>query len=299
MVDQPVKLKSRLLSAEISPLGAELVRLADGEGKDLLWNGDPAFWTGRVPLLFPIVGRLAGDQLVHKGVAYPMSQHGFARRRVFIREEATGASARFALHADEETRRQYPFDFALFVTYTLDEATLSIEAMVTNPGTEPLPASFGFHPAFRWPLPYGGTRADHRVVFEKAEVEPVHRPVGGLLSVATEPNPAIDAVFAPDDAMFERDALIFLHPRSRHIRFGVPGQPGLEVAFPDMPQLGLWSKPGAPFLCIEPWSGHASPEAGPVEFLDKPGLSLIPPGGAKSFSMSVRWLTDSGDDIGA
>lgn len=299
MVDQPVKLKSRLLSAEIAPLGAELVRLADGEGRDLLWNGDPAFWTGRAPLLFPIVGRLPGDQLMHKGVAYPMSQHGFARRRVFVVEEATASSVRFALHADEETRKQYPFDFTLTVTYTLVEATLTIEAVVRNPGSEPLPASFGFHPAFRWPLPYGGTRAEHRLVFEKAEVEPVHRPVGGLLSAAGEPNPAVDAVFAPDDAMFARDALIFLSPRSRHIRFGVPGQPGLEIAFPSMGQLGIWSKPGAPFLCIEPWSGYASPEDAPVEFTQKPGLSLIAPGQSRSFGMAVRWLTDSGDDIGA
>lgn len=299
MVDQPVKLKSRLLSAEISPLGAELVRLTDGEGRDLLWNGDPAFWTGRAPLLFPIVGRLPGDQLVHKGVAYPMSQHGFARRREFVRTAASASSASFTLQADEETRKQYPFDFTLTVTYTLIEATLTIEAVVTNRGDEPLPASFGFHPAFRWPLPYGGTKSEHRLVFEKAEVEPVHRPVGGLLSRAGEPNPAVDAVFAPDDALFARDALIFLNPRSRHVRFGVPGQPGLEVAFPGMDQLGIWSKPGAPFLCIEPWSGYASPEDAPAEFTEKPGLSLIAPGQRQSFGMAVRWLTDSGDEIGA
>ena len=299
MVDQPVKLKSRLLSAEISPLGAELVRLADGEGRELLWNGDPAFWTGRAPLLFPIVGRLPGDQLVHKGVAYPMSQHGFARRREFVRTAASASAASFTLQADEETRKQYPFDFALAVTYTLIEATLTIEAVVTNPGDEPLPASFGFHPAFRWPLPYGGTKSEHRLVFEKAEVEPVHRPVGGLLARAGEPNPAVDAVFAPDDALFARDALIFLNPRSRHVRFGVPGQPGLEVAFPGMDQLGIWSKPGAPFLCIEPWSGYASPEDAPAEFTEKPGLSLIAPGQRQSFGMAVRWLTDSGDEIGA
>lgn len=299
MVDQPVKLKSRLLSAEISPLGAELVRLTDGEGRELLWNGDPAFWTGRAPLLFPIVGRLPGDQLVHKGVAYPMSQHGFARRREFVRTAASASSASFMLQADEETRKQYPFDFTLAVTYTLIEATLTIEAVVTNPGDEPLPASFGFHPAFRWPLPYGGTKSEHRLVFEKAEVEPVHRPVGGLLSSAGEPNPAVDAVFAPDDALFARDALIFLNPRSRHVRFGVPGQPGLEVAFPGMDQLGIWSKPGAPFLCIEPWSGYASPEDAPAEFTEKPGLSLIAPRQRRSFGMAVRWLTDSGDEIGA
>lgn len=299
MSDVPVSLISSLLSAEISPLGAELVSLRDAEGRDLLWNGDAAFWTGRAPLLFPIVGRLAGDQLVHQGKSYPMLQHGFARRRTFTVVEAGPARAVFGLDADDETRKQYPFDFSLRVTYALEEAMLTISVAVTNPGSVALPASVGFHPAFRWPLPYAGTRAEHRLVFEKPEVAPIHRPVGGLLSSVTEPNPAVDTIMEPDDAMFERDALIFLDLRSRHVRFGVPNQPGLEVAFPDMPQLGIWSKPGAPFLCIEPWSGYASPEDGPAEFVDKPGLTLIPPGESRSFGMSVRWLTNSGDDIGA
>ncbi|MCJ8142447.1 aldose 1-epimerase family protein [Ancylobacter sp. A5.8] len=299
MSEQPVKLVSSLLSAEVSPLGAELSRLRDKEGRDLLWNGDPAFWTGRAPLLFPIVGRLPGDALVHEGQSYTMLQHGFARRRSFATLEASPSRAVFGLDSDEETLKQYPFAFALRVTYTLEEATLTISATVTNSGTVPLPASFGFHPAFLWPLPYGGTKAEHRVVFEKAEVEAIHRPVGGLLSRETEPNPAMDAVMTPDDAMFERDALIFTHLRSRHIRFGVPGQPGIEVAFPDMPHLGLWSKPGAPFLCIEPWQGYASAEDGPVAFADKPGLVLIEPGAERRFAMSVRWLPNSGDDIGA
>lgn len=289
-----VKLHSSFLSVEIARLGAEMQSLRDAEGRDLLWDGDAAFWTGRAPLLFPIVGRLPNDQLVHEGTAYPMSQHGFARRRVFELLDHSAAQARFALRPDEETRKQYPFDFTLMVTYTLEEATLTIEAVVANPGKVPLPASFGFHPAFRWPLPYGGTRADHRLVFEKAEVEPVHRPVGGLLSAAGEPNPAIDAVLTPTDALFERDALIFLHPRSHHLRFGVPGEPGLEIAYPGMEQLGIWSKPGAPFLCIEPWSGYASPEDASAEFTQKPGLSHIPPSGSRSFAMAVRWLPDVG-----
>jgi len=299
MVDGPVKLTSPLMSAQIAPLGAELVRLADTEGRELLWNGDPAFWSGRAPLLFPIVGRLLGDELRHEGVAYPMAQHGLARRRSFALVEADPGRALFRLEADEETRRQYPFAFRLDVTYTLAEATLSIEAKVINTGVVPLPASFGFHPAFRWPLPYGGTRADHVLIFEKAEVAPIHRPVGGLLSRATEPNPAIEAVFTPTDAMFERDALIFTQVRSRHVRFGVPGEPGLEVAFPGMPQLGIWSKPGAPFLCIEPWFGYASPEGDERPFVEKPGLAHIPPGAERSFAMSVRWLPDVGRESGA
>ncbi len=290
MADETVSLHSPLLSAEVAPLGAELVRLRDREGRDLLWHGDAAFWAGRAPLLFPIVGRLPQDELVHEGRAYPMKQHGFARRSRFEVIEQTARQAVFRLLPNEETRAQYPFGFALDVTYALTDATLDITARVHNPGDASLPASFGFHPAFLWPLPYGGARADHRLVFEQPETGPAQRLADGLLSPATEPNPAASGILAPDDALFARDALILPQVRSRRVRYGVPGHPGLEIGFTGMPQLGLWSKPGAPFLCIEPWHGHATPQGHPPAFAEKPGLAHIPPGGAQSFAMSIRWL---------
>ena len=297
MAGKSVTLSSPVLSVEIASLGAELVRLRDREGRDLLWHGDPAFWAGRAPLLFPIVGRLPRDELVHDGRHYPMKQHGFARRSEFDLVEESSGRAVFRLLPSAETRAQYPFAFELDVAYVLDGATLTITGTVRNPGSETLPASFGFHPAFLWPLPYGGGRSDHRLLFETAEPEPVHRPVGGLLSAATEPNPAAGGVIAPDDALFERDAVIFRTVRSNRLRFGVPGAPGLEIAFPGMPQLGLWSKPGAPFLCIEPWHGFATPETDTRPFAEKPGLAHIPPGGEQRFAMAISWLPDIGPSL--
>lgn len=294
MTDVSATLKSEFLTVEIGTLGAEMVSLRDSAGGELLWNGDPAFWAGRAPLLFPIVGRLPNDTLLHDGVGYPMAQHGFARRRAFELMSASESRATFRLVDDEETRRQYPFAFGLYVTYTLGEATLTIEARIHNPGVVELPASFGFHPAFRWPLPYEGGRADHIITFEKPEAAPIHRPVGGLLSKATEPNPAVGGFIAIDKVDFARDALIFTELRSHHLAYGVPGEPGLEIAFEGMPQLGIWSKPGAPFICIEPWYGHATPEGNTRPFVEKPGLVHIPPGGERRFAMSVRWVPDVG-----
>lgn len=292
MAETSVTLRSSGLSAEVAAQGAELVRLQDGEGRDLLWHGDATYWSGRSPLLFPIVGRLPQDELIHEGRGYGMKQHGFARRSRFDLVEAEQLSALFRLLPNDDIRAQYPFPFALDVAYVLADATLTITATVANPGPQSLPASFGFHPGFLWPLPYGEERSAHRLFFEAAEDVPVHRPVGGLLSAETEPSPVIERVLTPDDALFARDALIFLEPRSRRVRFGVPGKPGLEISFPGMPQLGIWSKPGAPFLCIEPWSGYATPEGDPRPFVEKPGLAHIPPGGAESFSMAIRWLAE-------
>ena len=71
------------LSAQVSALGAELVRLQDGNGLDLLWDGDPAFWTGRSPLLFPIVGEAKGNRIRVGGASYEIGRHGFARTSIF------------------------------------------------------------------------------------------------------------------------------------------------------------------------------------------------------------------------
>jgi len=78
-----VRIASPQLSAEVSETGAELIRLQDEQGRDLLWDGDPAFWTGRSPLLFPIVGRVRNDRIRVGDAEYELPRHGFARTSPF------------------------------------------------------------------------------------------------------------------------------------------------------------------------------------------------------------------------
>ena len=275
------------LRAEVALHGAELVRLQDEAGRDLLWDGDPAYWSGRAPILFPIVGRLKGDRLLVDGVAHPMRQHGIARTSAFRLVERDEASCRLRLTADEDTRRAYPFDFALDLLYRVEGATLTLAGTVRNAGAIPMPASFGFHPAFRRPLPYGADAADHVVAFAEDEPEPIAAVEGGLLSEERKPSPVEGRRLALGPHLFDGDALVFLHPRSRSVVYGPPGGRGLRVDFPGMPQLGIWSKPGAPFLCIEPWSGYASPAGFDGDATEKPGMALLAPGESRTFAMSV------------
>ena len=151
----PLRIASDALAAEISELGAELRTLTDAQSRDLLWDGDPAFWTGRAPLLFPIVGELAGGAYRLDGRGYPMPKHGFARRSTFVVVAHAHDRITLRLDASDATRTIYPFDFRLDVSYAITGATLTLTAVVSNLGEAALPASFGFHPAFRWPLPYG------------------------------------------------------------------------------------------------------------------------------------------------
>ncbi|WP_289294421.1 aldose 1-epimerase family protein [uncultured Reyranella sp.] len=278
-----VPISSPLLRAEISSTGAELVRLQDSAGADLLWDGDPAFWTGRSPLLFPMVGRARGDRIMVAGRAYEMGQHGFARTSTFTPVRSDAASCTWRLEASEETRRRYPFDFRLDVTYRLEGATLHMEADVTNMGDAVMPASFGFHPALRWPLPYGKPRSAHEVVFEKDEPAPIRRPVDGLLSTAQFPTPVRDRRLPLSDELFDAGALIFDTLASRSLVYGG----AIRVDFPRMPHLGLWTRPGAGYVCIEPWQGYASPEGFDGDFADKPGMVAIAPGATEVFAMAI------------
>lgn len=275
------------LRAEVALKGAELVRLRDEAGRDLLWGGDPAYWTGRSPILFPVVGRLAGDRILVDGAPHPMRQHGFARTAGFALAERDGASCRLSLAADDATRQAFPFDFALDLAYRVEGAALSVVGTVRNAGTVDMPASFGFHPAFRWPLPYGAPAADHAVTFAADEAATLPVLEGGLVSARRKPSPVVGRTLALTPHLFDDDALVFLAPASRSLRYGPPGGRGLRVDFPGMPQLGIWSKPGAPFVCLEPWSGHASPADFDGELRDKPGVSVIAPGASRSFAMSV------------
>jgi galactose mutarotase-like enzyme len=284
-----ITLSNPTLTAQISALGAELVVLRDEEGRDLLWNGDPAFWTGRSPLLFPIVGRVRDDRIRVGGVEYPIKPHGFARTSPFEVIEATDTICRLRLGSDASTRAQYPFDFRLEVTYRLDEATLAVSASVLNEGPREMPASFGFHPAFRWPLPYGGAREAHEIRFEAPETAPIRRPQSdGLLALAPEATPVKGDRLPLHDGLFRNGALVFDSLASRSVRYGVPGKRSLTVSFPDMPHLGIWTKPGAGFVCIEPWQGHADPEGFEGELAEKPGIVLIPAGDARSFRMKIK-----------
>lgn len=275
------------LRAEVARRGAELVRLQDEAGRDLLWNGDPAFWTGRAPLLFPVVGRVTDDHIVVDGRSYPMKQHGFARASSFEPVAVGHGACTLRLQSDDDTRHFFPFAFTFDITFAVEGRTLSMDVTVRNPGTADLPVSMGFHPAFRWPLPYGAERTAHVIEFQADEPEPVAVLADGLIAPEPRPSPVHGRTLALDDALFTRDALVWTGSRSRSLRYGPPDGRGLRVDYPAMPDLGIWTKPGAGYLCIEPWSGYASPVGFDGEFARKPGIVAIPPGAEHRFGMAV------------
>jgi galactose mutarotase-like enzyme len=273
----------------VSARGAELQRLHTAAGEELLWDGNPDVWAGRSPLLFPVVGNVKDDHMTVHGQRYPLLRHGFARTSTFELVESAATRCIWRLRANDETRARYPFAFRLDVIYVLDGARLTMRAAVANEGAEPMPASFGFHPAFRWPLAPGVAREDHEVRFEKPEPEPIRRLAGGLLG-GPEPTPVAGRRLALADGLFERDALIFDRLRSRCLTYGPAAGRRLVLDFPAMPHLGIWSKPGAGFICLEPWQGFADPIDFDGELAEKPGIVVIAPQSERIFEVAVAVL---------
>jgi galactose mutarotase-like enzyme len=284
------------LSAEIDPVGAELHALRDADGRDLLWDGDPAVWAGRAPVLFPIVGALAGGEYRWRGRTYALPRHGFARRRRFELVERSADAALLRLAWDEDTFAVYPFRFALDIGFSLAGATLTMTASVRNLDLDAvMPASFGFHPAFRWPLPYGAPRAQHRLRFERAEPASIRRiDVEGLVRPDLLPTPVAGHDLILDDALFADDAVIFDRLESRRLRYGAETGPWLDIAFADTPWLGVWSKPGAGYVCIEPWQGVADPQGFAGDLTAKPGIVIVEPRRMHAVNMSVSLSGQAG-----
>ncbi|PWR18748.1 aldose 1-epimerase family protein [Zavarzinia compransoris] len=272
-------------TAEINSFGAELSRLHHQSHGDLLWPAAEP-WRRHAPNLFPIVGKLAGGRLRHQGRDYDLGQHGFARDREFGIAARAWDAAVFRLSDDEDTRRHYPFPFILDIGYRLTAAGLDITYDVINPTPGPLPFSIGAHPAFRWPLDRAAAKTAHWLEFDAPEPAPIRRLAEGLLAPEPQPSPVRGRRLDLDDSLFAADAVIMDRLASRGLVFAGPGL-GLRIAWTGFSELGLWMKPGADYLCIEPWAGFADPLGFAGEFSEKPGLRHADDEGRCRFTLSV------------
>lgn len=289
---ETITVTSGSFTATIARHGAELQSLKDADGNEYMSSGDPAYWSGRAPLLFPIVGRLNEDRLRIGDANYTMLKHGFARKSDFRVIDQSENAVRFRLSDSTETRAQYPFAFELDAHFRIEGTTLQMTVTVRNMGGTPLPFSFGYHPAFAWPLPGGGARGDHHIRFVADEPAALCRLTpDGLIQPDLVPTPVRGSKLMLTDALFEQDALIWKSLASRRLTYGAPGHASLDIAFPDTDWLGIWTKPGAGFVCIEPWAGSADDKGYQGDFGDKPGVMQLAPSGERQFRMDVTLVT--------
>ena len=291
-----VTIQNGELSASIDSKGAQLMSFALA-GNEYLWQGDPRWWAKRAPILFPIVGSLRGGRAVSAQGEISLGRHGFARdveHDVVAQDES---SVTFEIRDTPQTREKFPYAFRLNMTYALTgEASLTQTFRVENTGDVTLPFSVGGHPAFNVPAP--GTANERFADYEIAFTEPwtCEAPKiaeGGLLTYDTaalavdhsDSMPLTHELFVDDAVMLTDVPGGALTLRSR-----VSGH-GVRIDFADFKYIGIWSALGdAPFVALEPWTGHATLTSEDDVFEHKRDITLLEPGAIDERSFTVTLL---------
>lgn len=259
------------LTAKINHFGAELFSLKNKNNKEYIWDGNPEFWGKHSPILFPIVGTLKNNSYLYNDTEYHLSRHGFARDMEFelVRKEPNYVT--FSLHSNLETLKIYPFEFELQITYVLEENTLNIQYKIINKSKSKMPFSIGAHPAFALTSKF----ENYSLQFEKEEPLKYYLLENDLLTNKTHKIDLQDKKVALDYQLFENDALIFKSLQSKTITIFDNSMPLLKVNFKDFPDLGIWTKKEAPFICIEPWFGYSDTGANSGNILEKEGIQIL------------------------
>ena len=268
-----VYLDNGVITAEVSELGAEIKSLKKN-GFEYMWCGDPQVWGNTAPVLFPILCILKDGKYNLNGKTYEMTKHGLVRGKEFAVEKATDTSVTMLYTSNEKTLQMYPYAFEFRVVITLVESSVKVEYRVSNLSDQEMYFSTGSHEAYATPE---GVE-DYDVHFPCKEDLQSYLLSGGLLQKQTV-TIAKDTAYLPIyEKFFALDTLIFKHLKSKEVtlRNRKTGRT-IRVEFPQCPYLGIWHKPGAPFLCIEPWNGLPDNEDTDQDFTKKEGICTLAP----------------------
>lgn len=266
-----ITLSNSQISVAIKTLGAELCSIKNKLNREFMWEGNPNFWGKHSPVLFPIVGTLKNNTFYHNDTKYTLTRHGFARDMDFELIEKTEDSATFSIQSNSATLLNYPFEFELQIQYTLINTTVEIDYKVVNKGNSEILFSIGAHPAFALPSSF----EDYNLDFEK--VEPLEYTLleNDLVSQQTEKIHTDTNRVPLTYELFKRDALIFKKLQSNSLTIIEEEKPILKVHFEDFPNLGIWTKVGAPFICIEPWFGYSDTTESNGNLYEKEGVIVL------------------------
>jgi galactose mutarotase-like enzyme len=268
-----MNIQNEKLSLTVTLNAAEMTSLIDKKtGKEILWNGDPAYWAGRNPILFPIVGSTFDKKIHLFGKEYVMGNHGFTRNSVFTQLSQTENQITLRLIESELTLAQYPFKFSLTVCYTLESDCVNIDYLIENTDDKKMPFSFGLHPAFALDDPDAAL-----LRFPETETDPDH-------------GNTFKEVLMNDAFFKDRPTFLLEKFQSPYVDL-VRGDRSIRVSCDGYRWLAFWKKPGATFLCIEPWHGHADfSDQVTADFTKREGTIILDPHQSFYTSYSITIL---------
>jgi galactose mutarotase-like enzyme len=271
-------IENDFLKVSIRNKGGEMTSLYNKvSGTEHIWQGDPMIWPWHAPNLFPVVGGLINNELLVNDKIYKMERHGFNRQSELLLIESDEVCARFSLPYSDHTLEVYPFKFDFQVHYDLIENALRVTYKVVNHQHDTVYFSVGGHPAFNVPFNKGENYEDYYLEFEVEEKLEKHLlSTEGFFTGETERVSLDGKKLHLTRDMFVKDAWVFKKPRSREVTIKCDKHDQtISVEFPHFNYLGIWAKPGADFLCIEPWLGCADTEGKHVDISHKEAIQKL------------------------
>lgn len=276
------------LKIEVSNLGAELKSIKFNN-KEMLHNGKE-FWDRQAPILFPTVGRLRDNQTIINDKKYTIPQHGFAKDMKFELIKETDNEKVYIAKSNEETLKMYPFKFELYTKYIINESTLIVEYKVVNKDNKEIIFGIGGHPGFKLDM----LQEEYYFELEVEEDEVEFMEVEGIY-ISNKPAKNIlkrNKIIEITKEIFINDAIMMKKLKSNTITLKQKkdNKKILEFDFEDFPILAIWSMPGAPFICLEPWFNYADRVKETGYFKDKEGVITLNPEKEFNCKFSVKFF---------
>ncbi len=270
-----------MLKIQTKKSGAELTSIKYN-GKEMLFQGAKVldsngniYWKRQAPILFPIVGQLKNSQTQIEDKIYEMSQHGFARDMDFEEISKTENKHHYMLKYNEGTLKKYPYKFELHIMYEVGENTLTVTYKVKNIDDKTIYFGLGGHPAFNCDYSNG----EYEILFSENENKIEFLKLkNGLIDTEKAQNILQDNKIYLKEDTFDNDAVIMKNLKSNKVvlQNHETNQKILELDFTGFPYLALWSKKGAPFVCIEPWQNTADRIDSTQIYKDKENIIELP-----------------------
>ncbi|MGI6117301.1 MAG: aldose 1-epimerase family protein [Bilifractor sp.] len=287
-------LNNRCLDVTFKTKGGTLKSIRDRNGLEYLWQGDPEYWSGQAPVLFPICGSIRNDTaIIGNGRTTHMPRHGIIRKKEFTMEKQSPDEIIFSITSNEEMLNQFPYEFKVSSIFGLKENTISVTYRVENTGNEKMPFFVGGHPAFCCPLEDGESFEDYHLIFPEKETCAPSTPLPDGLQDLHRRIPLLSDTndLQLSYSYFAHDvrALDTLKSRSVKLVSARSGR-GIQMDFEDFPYLMLWNNKRGRFLAIEPWTGLSTTTDEDNIFEHKKNVQYANPGEAKDYTYKITIL---------
>ena len=273
--------------------GAELRSIKErADETEYLWDGNPSWWKYSSPVLFPIVGKLLNGKYRVDGQEYELPGHGLGRISDFELVERQADRIRFSLKWTQESLKKYPWKFQLDIEYVLHDNQIEVIWTVQNLDDKEMIYSIGSHGAFRCPIVPGEKFEDCYLAFsEDEDAGNMQLDAKGQFQHGYGTAKLSGRKLALNYEMFRNDALAYDKQKSDIVSIcSTKSDKKLTVTAKDFPYWGFWTpdQGGAPFLCIEPWHGHADFVDFTGEFKDREGSESLLPGNKQTFRYTIQ-----------